>query len=226
MPSHPVQDVSVGTVMSATLETLRQNPRPVLLFVGIFTLAGAVADYAAASGGPSAAMLGGLWQFVVGVASIVAMYLVLEAMLKTAGMMDPAAPRRFLAYFGQAIVIGLGVAFGLLLLVIPGLILAARWAVAQPLLVGRGRGVFAAMGESWELTRGHVMTIVIAAIALFALAIIAGILLTMALDAESLAGIVVAQLVSNGVSAASLAFTVALFGLIGPAGEDMRDIFA
>lgn len=226
MASQPDADITIGTVISATMNVLRDNLQAVAFFVGVFTVAGSVADYATSSAGSETyGVLGGLWQMSVGIASILGMYLLIEAMLKDAGLMSYEGSRRFPAYFGQAIIIGFGVAFGLLFLIVPGLILAARWSVAQPILVGQGRGVFAAMSDSWELTRGHTVTIIIAAIVLFALAIVAGVLFTLSMSEESLVGIILSQLVSNGVSAASLAFTVALYGLLSPAGREIGNIF-
>jgi hypothetical protein len=44
---------------------------------------------------------------------------------------------------------------GYLLIVVPGLMLAIRWLVAVPAQVMEGRGVFASMGRSAELTKGN-----------------------------------------------------------------------
>ena len=54
-----------------------------------------------------------------------------------------------------SIMVGLGVFFGLILLIVPGLMLAIRWVAAIPARVMERPGVFAAMGRSAELTRGH-----------------------------------------------------------------------
>jgi hypothetical protein len=49
----------------------------------------------------------------------------------------------------------LGIMLGLLLLIIPGIYLALRWAVAAPVLVVEKIGVFASMGRSSTLTQNH-----------------------------------------------------------------------
>lgn len=220
------QDISIGTIISATVEVLKANMRPALAYVGLFTVVGTIADYAAVSGNVTSEFVVGLWQFSIVVASVVAMYFLLEAMLRQSALMDHFGPRRILPYVGQAIVIGIAVVFGLLLLIIPGLILAARWSVAQPLLVGQGMGAFDAMRRSWELTRGHAFAIIISGIVLFALAGIASAVIYALFGEEAPAALLVAQALENGISAASLAFTVALLDLLEDGAGQMEEVFA
>ena len=54
-----------------------------------------------------------------------------------------------------AILAGIGIAIGLVLLIIPGLILITIWAVVVPVVVLEKPGVFASFGRSRELVRGH-----------------------------------------------------------------------
>jgi hypothetical protein len=64
-----------------------------------------------------------------------------------------------LRYFLPALLIALcvfvGVAFGLVLLIVPGLILGLGWSVAVPVAVTENRGVFGSIGRSWQLTNGY-----------------------------------------------------------------------
>jgi hypothetical protein len=64
--------------------------------------------------------------------------------------------------------VGLVVAVGFILLIIPGIIFLTLLAVAVPALVIEGSGVTASMGRSWNLAKGyfwHVLgTIIVAAI--------------------------------------------------------------
>jgi hypothetical protein len=50
---------------------------------------------------------------------------------------------------------GLGVAIGLVLLIVPGLILLTWWSLIVPVIMVEGSGVMAAFGRSRELVRGH-----------------------------------------------------------------------
>jgi glycerophosphoryl diester phosphodiesterase family protein len=54
-----------------------------------------------------------------------------------------------------SILMGIGVGLGLVLLIVPGILLAIRWAVATPVVMLEGLGARAAMRRSQELVRGH-----------------------------------------------------------------------
>ena len=74
---------------------------------------------------------------------------------------------RFLPVLGTAICVGLGVGFASLLLIVPGLILAAMWYVAIPACVLEGAGPFAALSRSSELTKGSRWKVVGVALLIF-----------------------------------------------------------
>jgi hypothetical protein len=59
-----------------------------------------------------------------------------------------------LPLFGMAILSGLGMLVGLLLLIVPGVILYVMWSVSAPALVEERLGPIEALGRSRELTRG------------------------------------------------------------------------
>ena len=75
------------------------------------------------------------------------------------GVSVPAALQAGLRYIlpllGLAIVVGLGVMVGILLLIVPGVILAICWSVSSPAVVVEKAGVFQAMQRSLDLTRNH-----------------------------------------------------------------------
>jgi hypothetical protein len=54
-----------------------------------------------------------------------------------------------------AILVGIGVFFGFILFIIPGLILLTQWAVAAPVVVCEVRTAPQALGRSRQLVRGH-----------------------------------------------------------------------
>jgi hypothetical protein len=66
---------------------------------------------------------------------------------------------RFWPLLGASIIYGLGVAFGLLLLIVPGLILAARWSLLAPLVVLEEQPVAEARHRSNRLVTGHTGTV-------------------------------------------------------------------
>jgi len=61
----------------------------------------------------------------------------------------------FLPMFGVGLLAGLGFLLGLILLIVPGLMLAAAWAVAGPARVVEGPGVTKALQRSQDLTKGN-----------------------------------------------------------------------
>jgi Membrane domain of glycerophosphoryl diester phosphodiesterase len=60
-----------------------------------------------------------------------------------------------LPLLGFGLLFGLGVGFGLLLLIVPGVYLALLWAVSCPIIVVERLGVFKAMARSGVLTQNH-----------------------------------------------------------------------
>ena len=70
-----------------------------------------------------------------------------------------AAGRRFWSLLGASILYGLGVLVGLVLLVVPGVVVAARWCLLAPLIMLEGQFVQPARERSAQLVRGHTATV-------------------------------------------------------------------
>jgi hypothetical protein len=64
------------------------------------------------------------------------------------------ALRVLLPLIGLSILMGIGLMFGFILLIVPGIILLLMWAVAVPALVVERIGIIAALSRSAELTKG------------------------------------------------------------------------
>ncbi len=60
---------------------------------------------------------------------------------------------------GAGILAGLGVAVGLIFLIVPGLILLTWWCLIVPAIVLEGKSVGESFGRSRELVRGHAWTV-------------------------------------------------------------------
>lgn len=68
----------------------------------------------------------------------------------------PALPiANSLSVYLQGLLIGLGVLLGLVLVILPGLYVFARWYLASALLVRDGGGRRAAMQRSWDMLAAH-----------------------------------------------------------------------
>jgi hypothetical protein len=78
---------------------------------------------------------------------------------------------------GAGILAGLGIALGLVLLIVPGLILLTWWCLIVPVIVLEGKRVGEAFGRSRELVRGHGWTVFgVVIIAFLASAIASGLI--------------------------------------------------
>jgi hypothetical protein len=70
--------------------------------------------------------------------------------------------RRFFPMLGVGVVAYLMFAFGLVLLIVPGVILACALSVVMPVTVAERRGTFGGIGRSFFLTKGHRFSIFVA----------------------------------------------------------------
>jgi len=68
---------------------------------------------------------------------------------------EAGVPARYGAFIGVSIVITFGVAFGMVLLIVPGILLGLRWALANNFTLTREMGVRQALFASVEATEGH-----------------------------------------------------------------------
>ena len=72
-----------------------------------------------------------------------------------------AARARFWRLLGASFVYAFGVGFGLLLLVVPGLIAASRWSLMPATVVLEGKSVGDARRRSRDLVRGHTVAVLV-----------------------------------------------------------------
>lgn len=217
------EEVTVGSLISGTLETLRKNSVAAIIYIALLTVGGIMADVVGAS--PGDEVIGGILQIALAIFGIVAQYLLYEAFLKQAGLFTAGPGRRYLAFVGLAIVSGLGIGLGILLLIVPGLILLARWSVAAALLVGEHEGVFEALRRSREITKGHTITMLLAMFVLFILFVVMIAVTIFLLEELSLASIIITQLLSNTATALALGFSVAALGLLHSPTDRMTAVF-
>lgn len=82
--------------------------------------------------------------------------------------------RYFFPLLGLGILVGLGVMAGLLLLIIPGLLLALGWSIAAPIMIIEQRGITDSIGRSWDLTSGYKRWILLLWIILMIISFIIG----------------------------------------------------
>jgi hypothetical protein len=115
------------------------------------------------------------------------------------GLFRSASP--FIApLLGAGLLAGIGIAIGLILLIVPGLFLITIWAVIVPVIVIERAGVIEAFGRSRELVRGNGWRVFGVIVVLFLLQVIVGGLLNAlggGLTDDSFAGYAVADLIAR-----------------------------
>ena len=186
------KNLTVGEVINGTIATVADNKAAAIAYIAVFTALGtglewglsqvgtgmfdqfADAGWLLAAFGVSAG-IGGILFVIV---AVVGQYLLWEAMLRQRHHLMSGYDRRFLAFFGLAILTGIGVAFGFLLLIVPGLIFMARWAMAPAYLMVEKEGIIDSMGGSWHAVKGNttpvVLAVLVGGLVFFGLAVIAG----------------------------------------------------
>lgn len=82
--------------------------------------------------------------------------------------------RAFLPLIGLTILLILVIGFGMVLLIVPGIMMACAWCVAVPALVADRTGVFGAFSRSAELTRGNRWRIFALFVVVWVIAIVIG----------------------------------------------------
>ena len=167
--------ISIGRIFERSFSTIAHNPLVVLgLALVIGAIPGLLMTYVLLSAGIGAT--GGDFSSAFGAGVLIAMFLSMIVSLAISAVVQGALTRAtvaeseghrasfgeciavglrfFLPLIGVGIVTGVGVMLGLLLLVVPGVILALMWCVAAPVLVVEREGVFAALRRSRELGSG------------------------------------------------------------------------
>jgi hypothetical protein len=207
----PPRQLKIGTIIDKTLGVVEFSTAAVAIYVAGLTLVNAVVTYFTIGMGPMEQAGVGLVKFVVGVT---AGYLLLDAMVRKTGLRTRTDEDVFFAYFGLSILYTAGVVLGFIFIVLPGLVIMARWSLAQPMMIARGDGVMKALGESWERTKGNEFQIIVAVLALFFVPVALVIAAAVMFDPADPIGIGLTQFVSSLMSAVGLAMGVALYGMM------------
>lgn len=129
----------------------------------VLDLASAFADQAAGESLGSEL----LWSFIAVVLSVVGAFWLQGALIEavsdvrdgrihtTIGDLFERTRPRLPALIAAGIVAGIGVAIGLILLIVPGLFLLTRWALIPAVIVIEKRSAGDSFDRSWQLTRGY-----------------------------------------------------------------------
>jgi hypothetical protein len=213
MPIPTPRNLNISVIVDETLGVMERCARPALVYAATLAAINAAIKYFTLEmTAPTDQLVIGLGTFAVGV---IAAYVLIDAMLAKTGLRERAERDMFLPFVVLVVLYTLGFVAGLILIVIPGLVIFARWSLAQPMLMAQGIGPKQALGESWARTSGAELPILVAALALLAVPVAVIVACAMLFDPSDPVGIVIAQLAGSATSVVSVAMGVALYGLIG-----------
>lgn len=163
-----IREFSFGTVMSGSFSVLFRNLIPFLFFAILLTVPGFLFAYLMPV--PETQTEAQIRPFIAVLIDFVCATLVSATLVY--GTVQELRGRHasigasighglsvILPALGVTLVIGIGIALGMILLIVPGLILVCMWWVAVPVAVVERPGVFASIGRSAELTKGSRWTI-------------------------------------------------------------------
>jgi hypothetical protein len=163
--------------------------------------------------------------------SIFGQYLFIEAILFGSSRNDLSRKRRFGSLFSAGILSGLGILVGLLLLVLPGIFLIARWSASSAYVVAEDMSGSEALRASWDATdesRWPLFFVYLLGCVIFGLLFCvtifgAGI---MQVADDSLAFSIVSNIAVSILVVGGWILGVAVFRCIGPAPNDLETVFA
>lgn len=212
------EELNASALVNRTIALLRSCPVPTALYVlgiGGLDLLTDIADSSFAFG-----ML---------LAGIFGSYLLTRSILSAAGFQ---VQEKYMigAFFGVGFLSGLGILFGFLFLIIPGVILWVRWLPAYGILVAEETSAIEALNASWQRTYGNFWPL-FAASAVYAAFLLFAVLIYGSPDIFPEVPRMLALVVGNflvGLSGAiGVAFGIASYLLLGPQGPDgLEQVFA
>lgn len=136
---------------------------------------------------------------------------------------------RFWPWLGIYILSMIGIIFGLIFLIVPGVILAVRWLIVLPLVIEGRMPAMDTFGASWEAVRGHSWSVFGAGVILLILVwIIAAVLggSTLLLGGpNSIPGAIVTALSESVSTVVFVAFAVGGYRLLRDDTEELAEVF-
>lgn len=164
-------------------------------------------------------------QIVVG---IFGQFLVTERLLADR-LPEGRGHRRYGAIFGSGLLSGLGIVVGLFLLIVPGLVLVARWSVAVPIIVAENAGATESLGRSWDRTSPSavpVFLVYLIAMLVYAAGLAAIVAAFSADTPDGIISILSLNTVASVLSVLGWVLAVAVYRCITPGTHGLDAVFA
>ena len=126
------------------------------------------------------------------------------------GQMISSASEAIPRLIGNAILFGIAVGIGFILLIVPGLILLTFWSVGAPSIVVENAGPLEAFGRSYCLVKGEAWSVFGALVIVFLILVAIGIVLGIIATPIGNGATVVASIISNIITAPVFAIAVSV----------------
>ncbi|MEO0057987.1 MAG: hypothetical protein RIT17_1460 [Pseudomonadota bacterium] len=213
------RQLDFDTLLSRSFENLWLIRKEIAIYLVIVT----VAAFTLPLVGQSLAGGAGIASYLIG------QYWLFQSLLKARGMLETTR-NHILAFVGLAALLIFPIMFGIAAFVLPGLFLVARWIAAPAFVAARGRGVFAAAGDSWETVRGNTGKLAGAVVVMFLIVSFLG----------TITGLIDGTLTGLGADSRAkpldlielqllplllLGLSVATYELLGPKDTMIEDVF-
>jgi Membrane domain of glycerophosphoryl diester phosphodiesterase len=210
--------LDVGELFGALGEQVRANPVITVLAIVCLTIGNLALDQASKSGSFAAA----------GIMSLVGQYYVTRSALNRSGLLPDGFRGKFGSFWGMNIITGVLILLGCVLLIVPGLFLAARWFVAGPTILAEEKSAGEGMSESWELMKDSTWHVVGALLVLYAVGIGLGVVpdLFFPSDHVPLAAQAVSYLFIFTASVLSWLMSVGAYQLVARRNQTLAEVFA
>ncbi len=153
-------------------------------------------------------------------------YWLFHSLLRKRGLLQTGRIH-FVSFVALALLLILPIAFGLAMLIVPGLFLVARWIAAPAFIVARGEGTVAAAGISAAAVRGQTAN-VMTAIVVLVLIVIALITVLAGVDrvlGNPLNDALLDRVAGHFVPLMMLGLSVATYEQLGPEDTSIEDVF-
>jgi Uncharacterised protein family (UPF0259) len=219
----PQRRLSVGDTINETFSIYGQQFGPLIgSALLVFVVVGILAGLFENTGGVILAILAGIVQLVGRVLYVGFVVKLVEDVRdgrrdQGIGDLFSSATPAILPLIGFSILAGIGVAIGLVLIIVPGLILLTFWSLGAPAIVAERVGVFDAFGRSWNLVRGQAWSVFGALVVVTLIWLAIGFILVAIANPIGNGAILVANVIAGALTAPlfALAVSVMFFDLGG-----------
>ncbi len=215
--------IEVGRVIREVFAIYRANASPLILCaLLVFTAFGIVEAFLNDAGGPTAQLLSAAVN-LAGVALYTGFVVKLVEDIRdgkrdfSIGELLTSAYAFVGALFANGLLLGLGVALGIVALIVPGLFLLTIWAVCSPAIVSEDCGPIEAFGRSRELVSGQGWPVFGAIVVAFLIQIVVAVVAIGIGAGIGTGGLIVVSIIASSLTApiSALVATVLFFDLGG-----------